>query len=57
MRPLLRSALLAFALLAIAGAAYLIFRPVPILVEVARVTRGRFVATVEDDGRTRVRDR
>jgi HlyD family secretion protein len=56
-RPLLRSALLAFALLAVAGAAYLIFRPVPILVEVAPVTRGRFVATVEDDGRTRVRDR
>jgi HlyD family secretion protein len=43
--------------LAIAGAVYLIFRPAPILVEVALVARGRFVATVEDDGRTRVRDR
>jgi HlyD family secretion protein len=36
---------------------YLILRPNPVTVEVAPVTRGRFVATVEDDGRTRVRDR
>jgi HlyD family secretion protein len=43
--------------LAITGAIYFVFRPAPIPVEVAPVTRGRFVATVEDDGRTRVRDR
>jgi HlyD family secretion protein len=49
--------LLALSLLAIAGAVYLVFRPAPIVVEVAPITRGQFVATVEDDGRTRVRDR
>ena len=31
--------------------------PRPIPVEVAPVTRGRFVATVDEDGKTRVRDR
>ena len=57
MRPLLRSVFLVFVVLAIAGAGYLVFRPTPIFVEVAPVTRGRFVATVEEDGRTSVRDR
>jgi HlyD family secretion protein len=49
--------LLALSLLAIAAAVYFVFRSAAILVEVTPVTRGRFVATVEDDGRTRVRDR
>ena len=42
----------------VAGAAlYIVFRPAPIQVEIATVTRGRFVAAIEEDGRTRVRDR
>ena len=57
MRPLLRPVLVMFAVLAITGAIYFVFRPAPILVEVAPVARGRFVSTVEDNGRTRVRDR
>ena len=57
MRPLLRPVLVVFAVLAITGAIYFVFRPAPILVEVAPVARGRFVSMVEDDGRTRVRDR
>ncbi len=57
MRALLRWSLLALAVLAIGGMSYLVLRPNPVTVEVAPVTRGRFVATVEDDGRTRVRDR
>ncbi|MGE0418933.1 MAG: hypothetical protein AB7O80_19185, partial [Acetobacteraceae bacterium] len=39
------------------GGLYLVFRPQPVLVETALVTRGRFEAVVEEDGRTRVRDR
>ena len=57
MRVLFRWSLLALAVLGIGGMSYLILRPNPVTVEVAPVTRGRFVATVEDDGRTRVRDR
>ena len=42
----------------VAGAVlYTVFRPAPIQVEIATVTRGRFVAAIEEDGRTRVRDR
>ena len=41
----------------VGGAIYGAFRPAPIPVEVVTVTRGRFAATVEEDGRTRVRDR
>lgn len=50
--------------LAIIGAAlvagmagYWLFRPRPILVETAIVEEARFTAVVEEDGRTRVRDR
>lgn len=39
------------------GALALAFRPQPVPVEVAEVTRGRFEQTVEDDGKTRVRER
>ena len=57
MRALFRWSLLALAILGIGGISYLVLRPNPVTVEVVPVTRGRFVATVEDDGRTRVRDR
>jgi HlyD family secretion protein len=33
------------------------FWPKPILVETATVTKGRFVATVDEDGKTRIRER
>jgi HlyD family secretion protein len=43
----------------LAAAALLVwaFLPRPVPVETAEVTRGRFVATVDEDGRTRVRER
>ena len=44
--------LLALGAALLGGGLYLAFRPAPIQVEVATVTRGRFVATVEEDGRT-----
>ena len=31
--------------------------PAPLPVDTAKVTRGRFVATVDEDGKTRVRER
>ena len=43
-------------LLAIAGAIGWSFWPQPVAVDVATVTRGPFVVSVEDQGRTRVRD-
>jgi HlyD family secretion protein len=47
------------ALLAVAaiGAVFWSLLPGPISVETAKVTRGRFVATVDEDGKTRVRER
>ncbi|WP_457089863.1 efflux RND transporter periplasmic adaptor subunit [Microvirga sp. P5_D2] len=46
------------ALLAVLGGAiYWAFRPKPIPVEISSVTEGPFRATMEEDGRTRVRDR
>jgi len=48
-------ALLAFALLA--GLLAWMFRPAPVPVETARIERGAFVLTIEEDGVTRVRDR
>jgi HlyD family secretion protein len=53
----LHRALVAAAVLLAAGGAFLAFRPRPILVETEQVTRGRFEAIVEEDGRTRVRNR
>ena len=53
MRPLLRPVLVVFAVLAITGAIYFVFRPAPILVEVAPVARGRFVSMVEQRGQRR----
>jgi HlyD family secretion protein len=39
------------------GTLYWAFRPTPAIVEIATVTEGTFRATVEEDGKTRVRDR
>ncbi len=46
-------------LLLLAGVAAVVWSvmPRPVPVEVATVTRGRFVATVEEDGKTRIRER
>lgn len=53
----LRRAMIAAAALLALGGMFLAFRPRPVLVETEQVTRGRFEAVVEEDGRTRVRDR
>jgi HlyD family secretion protein len=51
-----RAVLIVLALAAAAGAVWVVMpRPVP--VETALVTKGRFVATVDEDGKTRVRER
>ena len=47
----------ALVFLAIAAAAVWALMPRPISVETATVTRGKFVATVDEDGKTRVRER
>jgi HlyD family secretion protein len=39
------------------GALALAFRPAPVDVEVAAVTRGAFERTIDEDGKTRVRER
>ena len=49
--------LLIVALLALAGVLFWAFRPQPVRVEVAEVRTGLFEKVVEDDGKTRVRDR
>ena len=45
------------ALVAAAALAVWALLPKPILVEVAMVTKGNFVATVDEDGKTRIRER
>jgi HlyD family secretion protein len=53
-----RRAILIVGLLALVGAgAYWLARPRAVLVEIATVSEERFEAIVEEDGRTRVRDR
>jgi HlyD family secretion protein len=47
----------ALVLLATTAAAVWALMPRPISVETATVTRGKFVATVDEDGKTRVRER
>ena len=45
---------------ALVGVAFLFvraFRPTPVLVDVAKVERGRLIVTADDDGRTRVMER
>lgn len=53
----LRGALIAASVLLALGGTFLAFRPGAVLVEIDQVTRGRFEVVVEEDGRTRVRDR
>lgn len=57
MRWLTRILVSAALVATLGGAIYWAFRPKPILVEIGTVTEGPFRATVEEDGRTRVRDR
>ena len=54
-----RSTLIIGAAVAVAAVVALAwaFAPRPVAVEVARVTRGHFEATVDEDARTRLRDR
>lgn len=49
--------LLVFIGIALLGGLAMAFRPQPALVEVAEVTRGPFEQVIEDDGKTRVRER
>lgn len=49
--------LLALLGIALLGGLVMAFRPQPALVEVAEVTRGPFEQVIEDDGKTRVRER
>jgi HlyD family secretion protein len=49
--------LLALLGIALLGGLVIAFRPQPALVEVAEVTRGPFEQIIEDDGKTRVRER
>ena len=55
--PQRRTWMIAGAVLAVMLAGYWLFRPKPILVETATVEETRFVVVIEEDGRTRVRDR
>lgn len=45
------------AIVAVAALAVWAMMPGPVLVETATVTKGKFVATVDEDGKTRVRER
>jgi len=47
----------AFGAIAVAAALFFAFRSTPVLVEIAEVTEGDFRAIVEEDGKTRVRNR
>ena len=57
MRLTIRGAVLVLVVVAIAGTFAWLLLPGPVSVETAAVTRGRFVATVDEDGKTRVRER
>lgn len=57
MRRLLRNTRLWLAVLVIAGLLAVAFRPQTIPVETASVSRGPLMTTVDEEGRTRVRDR
>lgn len=48
---------MATGVLAATGAAIWLMVPAPVTVEMSAVTKGRFVATVDEDGKTRVRER
>lgn len=57
LRKWVRRALIALAVLAVVGLIVVAWIPNPIEVEVAAVSRGPLVVTVNEDGRTRVKDR
>lgn len=57
LRKWIRRGLIAFALLAVIGLIVVAWIPNPVEVEVAIVERGPLVVTVNEDGRTRVKDR
>ena len=57
MHRLGRALVIVGAVAAVGGVLYWAFRPKPILVETGTVTEGPLQAVVEEDGRTRVRDR
>jgi HlyD family secretion protein len=52
-----RSILVGAAVVAVAGLLYWAFRPQPVVVDTATVARAAFRKTVDEDGKTRVRDR
>ena len=45
------------AVLVLAGLLYVVFRPQPVAVDLAAVTRGELRVTVDEDGKTRIRER
>ena len=57
LRKWIRRGLVAFAVLAVVGLLVVAWIPNPVEVEVAEATRGPLVVTVNEDGRTRVKDR
>jgi len=57
LRKWIRRGLIALAVLAVVGLIVVAWIPNPVEVEVATVTRGPLVVTVNEDGRTRVKDR
>lgn len=57
MRLTIGRAVIAMLLLGAAAGIAWSLMPRPIPVETAEVTKGRFVATVDEDGKTRVRER
>jgi len=57
LRKWVRRALIALAVLAVVGLIVVAWIPNPVEVEVAAVERGPLVVTVNEDGRTRVKDR
>ena len=57
LRKWIRRGLIAVAVLAVVGLIVVAWIPNPVEVEVATVTRGPLVVTVNEDGRTRVKDR
>jgi HlyD family secretion protein len=57
LRKWIRRSLIAFAMLAVVGLIVVAWIPNPVEVEVAAVERGPLVVTVNEDGRTRVKDR
>jgi HlyD family secretion protein len=57
LRKWIRRILIALAVLAVVGLIVVAWVPNPVEVEVAEVSRGALVVTVNEDGRTRVKDR